>query len=105
MFDRDEIHNRVQSGTRPDENLPLNLQALWFDGIGDWEQAHDLCQRIPDPAGARIHAYLHRKEGDISNARYWYSRAGEEMPDVALEREWNDLLERYCTESSGTGQA
>ena len=53
------------------------LTALWHDGKGDWEGAHTVAQDITSPDGSWIHAYLHRKEGDPSNAGYWYRRAGK----------------------------
>ena len=55
--------------------LSIHLKALWYDGIGDWKTAHDLIDRLTDQQSAHIHAYLHRKEGDIWNADYWYKRA------------------------------
>ena len=61
------------------------LQAIWHDAHGDWERAHSVVQQTPavDPAGSWVHAYLHRKEGDLANARYWYTRAGKTPPDSA----------------------
>ncbi|MDB5198481.1 MAG: hypothetical protein JWO92_444 [Chitinophagaceae bacterium] len=53
------------------------LKALWYDAKADWDKAHKLIQDIEDENAAWIHAYLHRKEGDISNADYWYRRAGK----------------------------
>ncbi len=93
-FNKTAILERIRSGDVPDENLPLSLRSLWHDKLGNWETAHGLCQQIPDPAGARIHAYLHRVEGDIPNARYWYGRSGAELPDLSLDQEWEELLER-----------
>ena len=77
------------------ENLNNELQALWYDGKGDWERAHDIAQDIQGKSGAHIHAYLHRKEGDQWNAAYWYRLAGQEMPKYSLDREWNELVQRY----------
>ena len=77
----------LQANTPP-EGLSLTLQALWYDGRGDWNKAHELAQSQDDHAGAWVHAYLHRKEGDRSNAAYWYKRAGEPMAQVPLEAEW-----------------
>lgn len=74
------------------------LKALWFDGKGDWVKAHDLVDSLGGKDAARIHAYLHRKEGDEWNASYWYQRAGEEKPKLSLEEEWEILLERYINE-------
>ena len=57
------------------------LLALWCEARGDWERAHALAQAEPDErAGAWVHAYLHRVEGDAGNAAYWYARAGRRAP-------------------------
>ncbi|MDQ0640943.1 hypothetical protein QF042_004508 [Pedobacter sp. W3I1] len=48
-------------------------------------------------ASARIHAYLHRKEGDIWNADYWYAKAGEKRPQLSLDQEWEELVQRFLT--------
>jgi hypothetical protein len=78
-------------GALPD-GLALALQVLWHDGAGDWERAHEIAQDMPGALGARLHAYLHRKEGDLGNARYWYGQAGARMPDGTLENEWRELV-------------
>ena len=52
------------------------LLALWWDARGDWKRAHEIAQDVSDADGAWVHAYLHRKEGDLGNAAYWYRRAG-----------------------------
>ena len=39
-----------------------------------------------------VHTYLHRKEGDSSNANYWYVRAGKTMPGYSLEKEWEEMV-------------
>lgn len=78
------------------ENLgSIELQALWWDGKGDWQKAHDLVDGPSSKSAARIHAYLHRKEGDLWNADYWYRRSGEIRPEVSLEEEWVSLCERF----------
>lgn len=71
------------------------LKALWYDGKGDWKKAHDQVDHLSGKTAARIHAYLHRKEGDLWNADYWYSKAGEKRPNQTLEEEWEDLVERF----------
>ncbi len=73
--------------------LSQPLRALWLDAQGEFDAAHEIAQRLPDPEGARIHAYLHRKEGDESNARYWYGRAGASFPRESLEGEWHALVQ------------
>ncbi len=60
----------------PPETWPVLVQALWWDARGDWERAHTLAQEIDTPDGASVHAFLHRREGDLANAAYWYRRAG-----------------------------
>jgi len=77
----------------PPEEISQPLLALWYDGHGDWKSAHETAQEILDITGSRIHAYLHRKERDLSNASYWYARAGTVMPAKSLEAEWNDLVQ------------
>lgn len=77
------------------DDLPSYLKALWYDGTGDWKTAHDLIDQLTDPRSAHIHAYLHRKEGDIWNADYWYKRAGKKRPEVSLEKEWEMLVKEY----------
>jgi len=71
------------------------LKALWFDGKGDWDGAHDVAQDIETAEGSLVHAYLHRKEGDTGNAAYWYGRAGRKMPKVSLEEEWEELVKEF----------
>ncbi|MBE7179156.1 MAG: hypothetical protein INR69_22325 [Mucilaginibacter polytrichastri] len=79
---------------QPGADLSVHLQSLWYDARGDWRKAHDLIDQLTDKTSARVHAYLHRKEGDIWNADYWYSRAGEKRPDVSLDEEWTLLVNR-----------
>jgi len=76
---------------KPDPELPSLLQALWYEARGDWDRAHQLTQTLDSADAAWVHAYLHRKEGDLSNARYWYRRAGRDAPDIPLEQEWRTL--------------
>jgi hypothetical protein len=80
----------------PPSGISKQLIALWHDAKGDWQQAHDLVDGAPDQVSARIHAYLHRKEGDIWNADYWYSKSGEKRPQVGIDAEWDMLVERLC---------
>lgn len=77
----------------PPTGLSLAAQALWHDARGDWEAAHGCAQDDASRDGSWVHAYLHRKEGDLGNAGYWYSRAGRGTPErsVTLEAEWTDI--------------
>ena len=74
----------------PPAGLSPALLALWCAGKGDWERAHDLTQP-GGPALDWVHAYLHRVEGDLSNAAYWYRRAGKPVATIPLEEEWAEL--------------
>lgn len=78
---------------RPPEHISTYLQALWYDGKGDWDKSHDIIQDIEDLRAAHIHAYLHRKEGDEWNARYWYNRAKKPFPAVSLSEEWKEIVQ------------
>jgi len=80
------------STNTPPANSNVYLQSLWHDAKGDWDQAHTLIQDLSDKSAAWIHAYLHRKEGDIWNANYWYTKAGQRMPGYGLEQEWEELV-------------
>lgn len=68
------------------------LVALWHDAKGDWEKAHGTAQDIDDATGAWVHAYLHRKEGDASNAAYWYRRADKPVERCPLDAEWTRIV-------------
>ncbi len=75
----------------PPEDLEQALAALWHEAKGDWDQAHRLAQAQKDADGAWVHAYLHRVEGNISNAGYWYRRAGKPDCTAPLKREWEEI--------------
>lgn len=77
----------------PPAGLPETLAALWWDKKGDWDRAHAIVQRIPTARGSAVHAYLHREEGVLWNADYWYGRAGRQRPDVSLQQEWRQLAD------------
>ena len=90
-MDLGEFRKSLSTKTPP-AGLSKLLQALWYEAHGDWDRAHKLAQSQKDKAGAAVHAYLHRKEGDLSNADYWYERAGSEHPRGLLEKEWEALV-------------
>jgi hypothetical protein len=78
------------------------LVALWHDAKGDWDAAHEAAQAVDDATGAWVHAYLHRKEGDASNAAYWYRRAGRDIVrGVDLEEEWSRIATELLEISAG----
>lgn len=70
------------------EDIPPLLQSLLLDASGDWDSAHRIAQNEYSRDGSWVHAYLHRKEGDLGNAGYWYRNAGRNMPDMSLDEEW-----------------
>jgi len=76
----------------PPPSLGPALDALWFEAKGDWERAHTLAQADEGGAGDWVHAYLHRKEGDASNAAYWYRRAGKPASRTSLADEWTQIV-------------
>ncbi|QDK80781.1 hypothetical protein EXU85_20085 [Spirosoma sp. KCTC 42546] len=83
------------SQPQPPSNLHPVLQGLWYDAKDDWEAAHTIAQsREGTQAYDRLHAYLHRKEGDRFNANYWYRRAGSPFFDGSLADEWTALVEQ-----------
>ena len=87
----DEFRHSLSQEIAPDGLSPA-LHAMWEDGRGNWEAAHSIAQEIDDRTGSWIHAYLHRKEGDVSNAGYWYRRAGQPVASDALEEEWARIV-------------
>lgn len=80
------------SDNLPPKEASVYLKALWYDARGDWNKAHTLIQDVPDRNASWIHAYLHRKEGDIGNADYWYSRADKKRFSGTLEKEWEEIV-------------
>jgi hypothetical protein len=80
---------------QPPPGIGELLRALWLDGTGDFDAAHAIAQDVDTPDGARLHAYLHRKEGDLPNARYWYRQAGAPVEHGSLASEWDALVRRF----------
>jgi hypothetical protein len=80
------------SANEPPQNISVYLQSLWYDAKGDWDKAHQLIQDVEDKNASWIHAYLHRKDGDVANSGYWYSRAGKRRSSLSLEKEWEEIV-------------
>lgn len=91
LMDVSEMRRAIREGRT--EGLSDHLRALWHEGSGDWAAAHAVVQDMDDAEAAWIHAYLHRREGDLSNADYWYRRAGRKRPAMGLDEEWVFLVE------------
>jgi hypothetical protein len=83
------------SSPSPPGDLSLYAQALWYAGKGDWDKAHSIVQDLEDQPSALIHAFLHRQEGDLSNANYWYAKAKSSMPATSLDEEWKELVLQF----------
>ena len=87
-------HESFRSTTReaaPPGKLTPALEALWWAAKGDWNRAHELVQDDPSREAAWVHAYLHRVEGDLGNAGYWYRKAGRTVASEPLEAEWEAI--------------
>jgi hypothetical protein len=82
---------------QPLDSLSDALKALWYDANDDWHAAHTHAQAQDDAMGAWVHAYLHRKEGDLSNAAYWYRRAGRTATTIPLSDEWEVITAALLT--------
>jgi hypothetical protein len=89
----DEFRESVRMADAPPAGSSTLLQALWHDARGDWARAHGLAQEVETKAGAWVHAYLHRKEPDSNNARYWYRRAALDEFQGSFEEEWEAIVE------------
>ena len=85
---------------QPPASLSGALQALWWEAKGDWDKAHECAQADEGKAGDWVHAYLHRKEGDASNAGYWYRRCGTNPASGSLDAEWEQLVTAFLAEQS-----
>jgi hypothetical protein len=95
-MDLTQFRSTVAEGAPP-EGISHALQTLWWDAKGDWDRAHRCAQQDEGKSGSIVHAYLHRKEGDMRNAAGWYSRAGREPATVSLEDEWQSLAGEMLT--------
>ena len=88
---KDSLNNKV-----PPQGVSEIAEALWYDAKGNWEAAHNIAQ---SQEGVHdydlLHAYLHRKEGDDWNAKYWYNRTASTMPIISLEMEWEVLVTHF----------
>ena len=80
-------------GKAPARGLSRALQALWWDEKGNWNRAHAIVQEEEGGEGALVHAYLHRKEGDATNAAYWYRRARRDPARGPFRAEWRRIVE------------
>jgi hypothetical protein len=89
----DQLLESIARDAAPPAKVSLALQALWHDARRDWDRAHQCAQQARSRDGDWVHAYLHRKEGDLGNAGYWYLRASKPVPaaSLELEAEWANI--------------
>jgi len=78
---------------QPPEGINLSLRGLWWERKGDWDQAHSIVQKDQSSESAWVHAYLHRKGGDVGNSAFWYSHAGQDMSTLNFDKEWEQIVE------------
>jgi hypothetical protein len=88
------------SDRTPPTDLSAELAALWWARNDDWDRAHQIVQALDSAAAAHVHAYLHRVEGDLDNADYWYARAAAHRTDEPLSKEWEVLTKQLLNQAS-----
>lgn len=89
----DEFNRSVAAASVPPAGLPLALQALWWEAKGDWAKAHEAVQADTSPNAYWVHAFLHRKEGDDTNAAYWYAKAVKPVATGSFSTERERIAE------------
>mgnify|MGYP001793814263 FL=1 len=87
----EEFNKSIQTLEKCPASLPLSLQGLWYDKKYGWDEAHEFIGDASDKDTAWVHAYLHRREGDLNNARYWYNRSSQPESKLSLDEEWNQI--------------
>lgn len=87
----DQLRASARTEAAPPAGLDAALTALWWQAKGDWTRAHEAAQSDAGRDAAWVHALLHREEGDLANADYWYRRAGRPRPAASLEEEWHAI--------------
>ena len=100
-----EVFQSALKGDSPPFSWSEPFKALWWDARGNWESAHEIAQELTTPWGSWMHAYLHRKEGDDWNSRYWHRQAGSVFPAGMTLEEERDMLVRELTEKNWDGVA
>jgi TPR repeat protein len=76
----------------PPANITVYLLAMWYDANDNWDKAHTIVDSLDDATACWVHAYLHRKEGDLGNADYWYRKAAKKRPEYSLNEEWEAIV-------------
>jgi hypothetical protein len=84
---------RSLARAKPPSGLAPALAALWWAGKDEGEKAHTIVMEESGKDCAWVHAYLHRLEGDLGNARYWYRQAQHPVATAPLTAEWDAIVE------------
>ena len=84
---------RSLAKAKPPLGFAPALAALWWAGKDEWEKAHTIVMDARGKDCAWVHAYLHRLEGDLGNARYWYRQAQHLVATAPLTAEWDAIVE------------
>ena len=92
---------RCVSNSTPPSGMSAALTALWWAAKNDWDRAHNLVMDEGGDDCARVHAYLHRLEGDLANAAYWYRQARQPVATGALETEWVAIADALLSKEHG----
>ena len=96
-----ELRRSVAEDSAPPEGLSGPLAGLWWQAQGEWDWAHSIVQAGSGSEAAWVHALLHREEGDLGNAGFWYNRAGRRMPDNTLDEEWARIATELLEQEGG----
>ena len=91
----EDFIKQMHVNTAPSSDLPDTLKALWYAKKGCWEKAHTIAKNIKSKNGSWIHANLHREEGDLNNARYWYDKSERPMPSLSVDNERDQLIHAF----------
>jgi hypothetical protein len=91
---KDEFRKSL-TDAQPPEAASALLQAMWYQANGDWGKAHEIAQSQSGASGNWVHAFLHRDEGDLSNASYWYRRAEKPVATGSIADEWEQLVDAF----------
>jgi hypothetical protein len=95
----DSFKRTTREATPPGQLSPA-LESLWWAAKADWDRAHALVQNETSRSAAWVHAYLHRVEGDLGNARYWYRQAERPVASASLENEWEAIAAALLAEAA-----
>ena len=98
----DSFKRTIRDAVPPGDLSPA-LEGLWWAAKGDWNRAHGIVQDDPGRDAAWVHAYLHRVEGDLGNAGYWYRKAGRPAASDSLEAEWEAIVAVLLPGAKSTG--